>query len=810
MWQDLTYAIRRLRRAGWVSAGIILLISVGISANTLIFTLADAFLWRNLPVREPQTLVQFFEIYPNIRPQTFFDYALYQRVADESALLTDVIGQYEFTVPLETNSGPERIYAQGVTDNFFSGLGLRVASGRGIRGNDDHVAVLSHSGWIRRFARDSAVVGRSIRLGAHSYQIVGVMADGFSGTNIDSSPDLWFPFRNAPDFFDNTSRRTTQPYVEIIARLKPGITVNQAEQEEEALWRRFSAEAVAKLPYPPPAGRRDVTFEMRSIAKGLSSVRDQFHGALLALWVGTVLLLLVVTSNAGGLLLARAATGEKETAVRLALGSSRARVMRQWFLESLILSLAGTFLSLPFTYSALRLFLWWLPAVPAAGEYRQLSVTLQPDLTSFAVVTVICSGVALFGSLAPSLHCTRLSINEALKGTSHSKHYRFQSGLCALQIALSAALLIASALMVRTLSKLYAVDSGFDRGHVVTFSIDPRMRHSDDQQNWSLQQRLVEETRSLPGVRAVGISGRAVMRGIGVVTALAVPGASDDTRFNTSMNLVSAGYFDAMGMRILSGRDFQGNENPQQQPTPIIVNEAFERRFFGPQDAIGRQVGAAIDNKRPYEIIGVTSDAHYRSMREVPPPTFYRPLFPFDLASGFVLNVRTSGDSESLIQPVRTVLRSIDPGIPIYEITTMENEIDRSLWQERLTTILATWFGSYALLLCAIGLYGILAYFVMQQRRDFGIRLALGANGYDVLRVILNRLVPVVMIGLAAGAGLYLTGGRYLQNILYGVTVFDGPAITIALILIVSISLAAGVIPWLRAIRINPSLTLKE
>jgi hypothetical protein len=273
---------------------------------------------------------------------------------------------------------------------------------------------------------------------------------------------------------------------------------------------------------------------------------------------------------------------------------------------------------------------------------------------------------------------------------------------------------------------------------------------------------------------------------------------------------VSAGYFDAMGMRILSGKDFQGNENPQQPPSPIIVNEAFVRRFFGPQDAIGRQVGTAIDNKRPYEIIGVTSDAHYRSMREVPPPTFYRPLFPFDLASGFVLNIRTSGNPESLIQPVRTVLRSIDPGIPIYEITTMENEIDRSLWQERLTTILATWFGSYALLLCAIGLYGILAYFVMQQRRDFGIRLALGANGYDVLRVILNRLVPVVMIGLATGAGLYLAGGRYLQGILYDVTVFDGPAITIALILIVSVSLAASVIPWLRAIRVNPSLTLKE
>jgi predicted permease len=336
------------------------------------------------------------------------------------------------------------------------------------------------------------------------------------------------------------------------------------------------------------------------------------------------------------------------------------------------------------------------------------------------------------------------------------------------------------------------------------------MRRYSEQQNWSLQQRLIEETRALPGVRAVGISGRPVMRGIGLVTSLAVPGVADDARFNTSMNVATPGYFDAMGIRFVSGRDFQQTDDPNRQPVPIIVNEAFVRRFFNGEDAIGRHVGRGVDNQPQYEIIGVTSDAHYRSLREIPPPTFYRRFFPNEPANSFVLNVRTSIPPESIIQPVRTVLKSIDPALPIYEVTTLADEIDRSLWQERLTSVLATCFGAYAIALSTIGLYGMLAYFVAQQRRELGIRLALGSGAYDTFRIILRRVVPIVSFGLAAGAGLYVAGGRYLESMLYGVNLFDAPSIAAALFLISAASVAAAAIPWLRTTRVSPADILRE
>jgi hypothetical protein len=301
-----------------------------------------------------------------------------------------------------------------------------------------------------------------------------------------------------------------------------------------------------------------------------------------------------------------------------------------------------------------------------------------------------------------------------------------------------------------------------------------------------------------------------IMRGIGLVTTLAVPGATDNTQFNTSMNLVSAGYFDAMGIRLLSGRDFQKNDESDRQPAPIIVNEAFVRRFFGEQQGIGLQIGRGVDNQPQYEIVGVVNDAHYRSLREVPPPTFYRPVVPNSPATRFVLNVRTNTAAESIIQPLRDILKSIDPAMPIYEVTTLADEIDRSLWQERLTMALGACFGLFAMILSAIGLYGMMAYFVVQQRRELGIRLAIGANAVDVFWVVLYRLMPVMVCGLVAGGGLYFAGGRYLQGIIYGVNVFDPVTIAVALILVVATSIAASAIPFSRAIRMDPAITLRE
>jgi predicted permease len=454
-----------------------------------------------------------------------------------------------------------------------------------------------------------------------------------------------------------------------------------------------------------------------------------------------------------------------------------------------------------------------MPAIPglaSPGELRQLSTSVSPDLRSFALAMSACMLVAVLCSLAPGWHCSRRPIHDVLKGVASRKRSPFHSALCAFEIALSGVPLVSASLMARTVLKLYAIDAGFDTDHVVTFSIDPRMRRYTGQQNWSLQQRLLDGIRALPGVRAAGISGRPLMRGVGLVTTLTVTGAPDDARFNTSMNVASPGYFDAMGISLLSGRDFQQTDNIERQRAPIIVNGAFVRRFFNGADPIGRSVGWGLDNQPQYEIIGVTSDAHYRSLREIPPPTFYRPFSANEPANGFVLNVRTNIAPESIIKSVRNVLKSIDPGMPIFETATLRDEVDRSLWQERLTAVLAICFAAFSVLLSSIGLYGMLSYFVTQHRREFGIRLALGAGARDTFRVIFRRLIPVLVFGLIAGAGLYAAGGKYLESILYGIHAFDLPAMIAALLLILIGCLAASAVPWLRTIRVSPLAVLRD
>jgi predicted permease len=770
----------------------------------MIFTLARTFLFEELPVRDPDRLVQFFERYPNIRAQSYFENSFYDEVAQNSKTLAEVIAQSEFTLPLEEESVPKRVYAQAVTDNYFSTLGVRASLGRLLTARDDHVAVLSHNAWTHKFQSDRTVIGRGVRMGGQSYQIVGVGPAGFNGTYIDTSPDLWFPYRNAADFSDDSSRRSRELYVEIIGRLQPGVSIEEARQEADAVWARFSE------------GRQQkgVQFEIQPIQRGLSSVRTQFGTALIILWSGTGLLLLIVCSNVSSLSLARAIHHQKETAVRLALGSSKFRIVRQWFIESLGLSIAGAGLGSFLAYSALEVFLRWMPELPGLGqsvaEFRPLSIDIQLDLGSLGFATAICSAIACLFSLAPAWHCTRTSIHDALRGAIGSTRSRLQSFFCVTQIAFCTVLLLSAGLLVRTVFKLYALDPGFDRNNVVTFTIDPMIRRYSAEQTWSLQQRLLESARAIPGVESVGIAGMPLMRGIGLVTALEIPGITDDTRFNTSMNVVSPGYFEAMGIRILSGRNFEKKDTADLQTQPIIVNQTFAHTFFDGQEAIGRRVGRIVENQRPYEIIGIVTDAHYRSLREVPPPVFYRPLTPGSAGvTRFVLNVRTSMRPESTIPAVQSALRSIDPTLPAFEVATLAEQVNRSLWRERLTMVLAISLGSFAIVVSAMGLYGMLAFFVSQRRRELAIRSALGADASDMLRLLAGRLAPVVTGGLIAGAALCAATYRYIESVLYGLAVLDLPSITVTLLLVLTVSLAASAFPWIRAVRLNPAVTLR-
>ena len=372
---------------------------------------------------------------------------------------------------------------------------------------------------------------------------------------------------------------------------------------------------------------------------------------------------------------------------------------------------------------------------------------------------------------------------------------------------------MSAGLMTRSLSNLRNLDTGFNRDHVVIFSVDPHFRGYDSQQSWSLQQRLVEGARTLPGVESAALAGRALMRGIGLGSAIVFPGQRGDGIINTSMNAVGPEYFDVMGMHVLSGRDFAASDAMKDGTLAhVIVNEAFVRKFFNGQSPIGKQFATGkVFEKPQYEIVGVVNDTTYRSLREIPPPIYYEYGFgPTRYPNTFILHVRTHGDPRAIIQPMRQLLQSIDSTLPFYQVATLSEEIDRSLWQERLLVVLTSSFGVFALTLSAIGLYGILAYFVSARRREIGLRMALGARSSQVIWLVSRRVAPALATGIIAGAILSLLTGTWIGSLLYGVQPFDAVSTGAALLLLVAVGIGASAAPAFRAFRTDPASTLRQ
>ena len=815
--QDLRYAARQFRRSPGFFAVAAILIALGIAANTQIFTLVNTLLLRPLPVRDPQNLVQLFEIRAKLPAYPYFDYPLYKQLAHDSSTLLQMVGQWEWTLPLERGTSTERSHAVGVTENFFSDLGVRPLMGRVLEKGDDHVAVVSYAYWTRSFGRDPKVLDQAVRLKGHSYQIVGVAAEQFTGVVVDSGPDLWIPFANTIEFSGAPHPSLDNFVVEVIARLRPGVSREQAEQETAASWTRYMEEGAVRDPqhYKDHLEGR---LEVRSIAYGLSPIRDQSRIALLLLLAGTGLLLLMVCANVGGLLLARATAREKETAVRLAVGASRGRIIRQWLTESLFLTAIGGGAGIAAAYASMPLLVRWLPPARGIGvdpaEIRTLSLDLHPDLRVLAFSIVVCALTAILSAFAPASRSSRDDLYAALKTTiSDVRHRRFQSALCALQVALCTVLLMSDGLLAHSLSNLRNLNTGFDRDHVVIFSVDPNVRGFNSQQNWSLQQRLVEGARALPGVESAALAGRALMRGIGLVNAVVFPRQKGDGINNTSYNAVSPEYFDVMGMHMLEGRGFvAGDTSEDGKLANVIVNEAFVRRFLQGQNPIGRQFANGKEFTKPqYEIVGVVNDTNYRSLREIPPPIYYAYKFgPTAYPNSFILHVRTHGDPQAIIQPMRKLLQSIDSTVPFYQVATLSEEIDRSLWQERMLVALASCFGVFAMTLSAIGLYGILAYFVTGRRREIGLRIALGAESRHVIWLVIRRVVPVLVVGIFVGALLSMLAGGWVRSLLYGVQPFDAGSTSAALLLLIAVGIGAAAAPAIRAIRVDPASSLRQ
>ena len=817
---DLRYAARMLGRTPAFTAIAVGLLGAGIGANAVIFSALDAVLLRSLPVRNPGELVRMVQKTPQLGTRSSFAYPFYEALRDHSTTLSAVFGEQEWRVAMNEPQPAEQLQVTAVTPEFFEVLGVPARFGRTLTADDGNEnpgmipAVLSYGFWMRRFGGDPGAVGRTLTLHGHKFAIIGVMPREFNGTSMDVSPDVRVPLR-AARFLDEESGAGQDPVrlvnLSIAARLKPGVTRPQAQAECYSLW-RASTEAFWKTNPGILDAELRRGMEVDSLARGTSILRDKFGSALELLIAAVGLLLLLVCANLAGLLLARGAARNEEIAVRLAMGATRGRLVRQMLTESVLLAVLGSVAGLLIAVAATPVLVRALPPMRDLYTSRvpislNIGVNERVLLFSFALSAVT---VLLFG-LAPAIGASRASLDSVLRGARSSRGWRGRRALIVFQIALCTVLLAGAGLLARTFEQLRRVDPGFDAGHVVTFTVDPSLAGYSPAQMKSFRLALTDRVRDLPGVADVAIASRPLMRGSGIKMTV-VPAGRRQTPadfLNTSVNSVTPGYFQMMGMRILRGRDLTAEDEPVKGAARrVVVNQAFATKFFPDLDPIGRRFGNS-SSPEGYEIAGVVSDAKYRSLREPMTPTFYN-VWSDTEVQPMQLEVHTRERPQSILEPVRRTLAQLDPALPFTEVEVMADEVGASAAGERLTAALASIFGALAALLAAIGIYGLLAYAVAQRRREIGIRMALGARPADIGEMIGRQALAMVVLGVALGVGAALIIAPWMRALLYGIAPSDPLSLMAAALFVAIVAGAATVIPASDAVRIEPSAALRE
>lgn len=829
----MRFGLRLLGRSPVFALTVSLLLGIGIGANTLIFSFFDALLLRPLPIPHPEQLVRLIEVRSNGFTTWDFPFEVYEQLASKAATLSEAFCQGDLDVAFQDGESTQRVRVNAVSTNFFTSVGIHAQLGQ-VLGPDDGKAgvlhaVLGHDFWQRRFAGSASVIGRSINLNGRAFTIVGVLPSGVNGLSVDTSPDLRVSVTAGRMLVQQTSTGPDPLALEfqIFGRLRRGMALATAEAEIEPLLRRPYEDAVIaarpKLANHSRIELLDSHLRLEPAGNGISSLRAQFSRGLALLMASVGLLLLLACANVACLLLARSAARSQEIGMRLILGATRWQVARQLLTESLLLAVLGGALGVLFTFMFRPLLLTAVPPIRDRAAVLQplaLHADINMRVLGFAVLASFLTAL-LFG-LSPALRGAGHDLTTTVRGTrTATARLPGRKLLVGLQVAVCVLLLLAASLLVRTFERMRSMNPGFDRDHIVTFTLDPGLKAYKPDKAKLLSQQLLEKTRELPGVAAAAIASRGLMRGTGLKTTLGVAG--EPIRKNdllaSSVNTVTPGYFDTMGMHVLAGRDFnwsdksyQWSDENKQKRTKVIVNQAFVQRFFPGQNALDKLFGyAGADGLAAPEnqIIGIVNDAKYRSLRERIPPTVYAPVVD-GFGSDFILHLRTRGEPAALIAPTQAVLRSLDSELPFIEVRTLRQEVDTSLWQERLLAWLSTIFGCFAALLAGIGLYGALDFSVKAKTREIGVRAALGASPMRVVRLLLGETLVPVAAGTVVGVVLYLASSRWIRALLYNVSPSDPMAFGSALAVITGVAVVATVPLLWRAVRIDPALALRQ
>jgi putative ABC transport system permease protein len=825
---DLRYAVRALGRSPLFATVAILSLALGIGANAAIFTLIDQILLGKLPVVRPDELVMLYQQGLNMGSNMgsrMHSYPLYQDLQQKAEPLAEVLCRRIVPASVSVDNQTERVDAEMVSGNYFSMLGVPPALGRVFNSRDDDqmyqghpVVVLSYGYWSTRFARDPGVIGRKILVNDYPMTIVGVSAEGFAGLDPVQSPQIRVPVQMkpamAPDWgwlhMDDRRGR----WVQVFGRLKPGYTVESAQAPLQGLFTQIRAyEMTLPAAKDWSAYSRDQFMKGRLFVTradlGYSPVRNDFSTALVVLMCMVGLVLLIACANVANLLIARGFMRQKEIAVRLSLGASRGRLVRQMLVESLVLSCAGGVLGIAIAFVLTRSL---LALAPSQGQ--PLLISAHPDvrILAFTVCLTLLTGV-VFG-LIPALRASRTEPWSTLKDTIGSVagargSLFLRKGLVTAQVALSFLLLFGAGLFVRSLQNLKTADTGVGLDNLLTFRLAPSLSGYDETRATLFFQQLLDRLRAMPGVKSAGLAAVGILSGDEWDSSMAVEGhqAKDGEDMQAFMNAVSPAYFDTMKIPILEGRDFR-LDDAKRNSTVAIVNRRFADHFFPGRSAIGQHIGSGNGprSKLTVEIVGVVANALYEGPREGVHRQVYIPSWGKNSA---VFYVRAQLPASSGFSAIRNEVRQLDAAMPVYQMKTLEGQLDETLLTDRLIAMLSAGFGFVATLLASIGLYGVMAFVVAQRRKELGIRLALGAQPGRLVWLVMREVLLLLAIGLAVGVPAALGLGRYIAAQLYGIQAHDPFIATSTVALLTMVSAAAGLVPAQRASRVDPMLALR-
>ncbi len=866
--QDVRYGLRTLAKTPGFTAVVVLSLALGIGANTAIFSLIDAVMLRTLPVRGPQQLRLLSwaaQSRPGIMPangiihslsgnmdqdrtgrmtSTSFSYPTYEQIHARNDVFSDV---FAFADPdrvnLNVNGRAQLAEAELVSGDYFSGLGVGAVAGRMISEADDRagavpVAMISYGYWERRFGGEPSVVGRTATINNIPFVIVGVASPEFFGLQPGRSIDVWLPLHTQPAVEPSWSEegrskfiRSDDWWVLIMGRLKPGVSEQQACAALELTFQQSivaqpeaspNVAALKESPQNgPPVGSQDLPHVgLASASKGLNDLRREFSKPLFILMAVVGLVLLIACANVANLLLARATTRRKEIAVRLAIGAGRRRLIRQLLTESVMLGSLGGGVGLLLAFCGTSLLI----AFMSGGRYP-VTLSVRPDLhvLAFTAGVSVVTGI-LFG-LAPASRTTQVDLSTAVKETgggfsSGIHHGRMRLGLgkalVVSQVAMSLLLLTGAGFFVRTLQNLENLNVGFNRQNILLFGVDPTQDGYKGEPLAALYQQLEQRIEALPGVRSASASDHTFIGGGVSIGGISVQGYSPegtetgrDTSGGVYFMRVGPRFFETMGMPLVLGRSI-GPQDTFGAPKVAVVNETLAHKYFGGSNPVGRRFGSGDSKRSDIEIVGVVGDARYAELRKEAPPTFYVPYVQnLERLGSMHFEVKTKGDPIAMVPAVRRAVQDVDKNLPLFELKTQVEQIDQTLFQERLFAKLSSFFGLLALTLACVGLYGIMTYAVARRTNEIGIRIALGADSTAILRIVIRDALGLAALGIALGIPTALAAGRLVASMLFGLRPTDPLTIAGASLVMTAVAALACYVPARRATQVDPMVALR-